>query len=156
MLSVIPRNKTGNEIREVFQPFYPLSPVEREFEAVFNRLFGGWPLARYPHPEAYWGVDVQETEKEFVVKMEAPGFENQDFEIAVAGNVLAVKAEHTAKSVETKKLEGEFKIERRLEKNVTLPTGIDAEKITACYKNGILEFHVPRSEEAKPKKIVIK
>ena len=135
-----------------------LADLNREFRAIYDRLFGGWPtLTEEFRPERPWNVEVEETEKEFVVRMEAPGFEAGEFVIEVRGDRLSVKAEH---SVETKGPEGKEPREvekrvRRYERVLTLPEGIDLEKLTAAYRNGMLELHLPRAEEAVPRRIPV-
>jgi HSP20 family protein len=125
-----------------------------------NRFFGGLPEpygSRWGYPETFWAFEMEETDKEFVIHAEAPGFEMKDFEIFLTGNLLTLKAEHKTK-IEKKvvKEEGEFLAERTFERYVTLPTGVLPEKIEAFYKNGILEVHVPKCEEAKPLRIPVK
>lgn len=138
---------------------FPLADLNREFRAIYDRLFGGWPtVSEEFRPERLWNVEVEETEKEFVVRMEAPGFEATEFVIEVLGDRLSVKAEH---KVETKRpAEGKEPREvemraRRYERILTLPEGTVAEKLTAGYRNGMLELHLPRAEEAAPRRISV-
>src|SRR5262249_46425047 len=104
MLSLIPK-KVGNSNRETFAIAPPLARL-REFDTIFNRLFAGLPLPydRWPYAEPYVDIEVAETEKEFLISLEAPGFEANDFDVRVTGNVLTVTANH-AKMVEKKKEE---------------------------------------------------
>jgi HSP20 family protein len=97
---------------------------------------------------------VKELDKEFVIHAEAPGFEGAEFEVFFSNDVLTLKAEH---KVETEgKREGAVCCERYFERDVTLPAGVNSEKIEATYKNGILEVHVPKSEECKPRRVIVK
>ena len=75
MFSVMPLTKKENG-REFFRPAYPLGRLGDEFEALFNRFFGGWPVptARGFYPEAFYGVDMEETTKEYIFCVEAPGY----------------------------------------------------------------------------------
>lgn len=157
MFNLMPMRKTGNGRREMFRPAYPMDRLSNDFETIFSRLFPGWPVpfegVAYPEPK--WGFDVEELDKEFVVRAEAPGFEIKDFDIHVTGNVLTLRADHKVE-IEKKK-EGDYcYAERGLERNVTLPAGIKPEAIEAMYRNGILEVHVPKSEETKPRRVVVK
>src|SRR5262245_15210650 len=65
---------------------HPLARFRDEMDALFDRFFGRWPaLPEWSSgPQQFWGVDVDETDKEVVVRAEAPGFEPQDFDIQVA------------------------------------------------------------------------
>ena len=62
-----------------------------------DRLFTGWPTSveEFP-PERLWNLEVEEAEKEMVVRMAAPGFETEEFHLEIGGNRLFVKAEHTS------------------------------------------------------------
>jgi len=156
MFSMTPMRKSANVNREPFVPVYPLARVNNEFETLFNRFFGGWPVPceGFAFPETKWGFDIEELDKEFVIYAEAPGFEANEFEIFVNGNVLTLKAEHKVENGEKKG--GGFRCERCFERSVTLPAKIKAEKIEAAYKNGILEVHVPKMEETKPRRVIVK
>jgi HSP20 family protein len=68
--------------------------------------------------------------------------------------VLTIKAGH--KEEVKGKPKFEEAVERRLEKAFTLPPGTDKEKVAANYRNGILEVHVPKTPEAKPRQIEVK
>src|SRR5438552_12341679 len=60
---------------------HPLTRLRDEMDALFNRFFGGWPTVGEQGwgPERLWDVDVEEGDKEILVRAEAPGFEPQDF-----------------------------------------------------------------------------
>jgi HSP20 family protein len=143
--------------REFFRPAYPLGRVGDEFEALFNRFFAGWPVpsTRGFYPEGYYGVDTEETAKEYIFCVEAPGFEATDFDVNIVGELLTVKAVHKVITGE-KKTEAHAFAGRHFERCMTLPAGVLSEKIEVLYKNGILEIHVPKSEEAKPRRVIVK
>jgi HSP20 family protein len=111
-------------------------------------------------PERLWNLEVEETEKEFVVKMEVPGFELPDFHLDLRGNKLLVKAEHTVEAKEPaekpepakKPLAKEVRSYERL---LTLPEGIDLEKVEATYRNGVLTIVLPRKEETMGRRIPV-
>lgn len=157
MFSLTPVKKVGNGSGEFFYPTYPYGKLRNEFDAIFNRMFGGFPVPfeNWGYPEAYWAFNTEETEKEYLIYAEAPGFDAKDFNIFVTGNVLTLKAEHKTEMKEEKGKEFRY-AERCLERNVTLPAAVKADKIEASYKNGILEVHVPKAEEAKPRHIAVK
>src|SRR6516165_9611949 len=135
------RDRTGRlATREGF-PFEPL-------DALFNRFFGGWPVSPWEEGgrAMSWGLDMEETDKEVIIRAEAPGFEAKDFDVHLNGDVLTIQAEHK----EATGQEGEAETERRyarLRRTVTLPPGTDAEKVEATYRNGVLELHLPRKPE---------
>jgi HSP20 family protein len=156
MFTITPMRKAPIAGREMVRPSFPLARLNNEFETIFNRFFAGLPVPfeGWTYPETKWAFDVEELAEEFVIHAEAPGFEVNDFEILVNGNVLTLKAEH--KVVNGEKKGPNYRCERCLEETVTLPVGIKAEKIEAFYKNGILEVHVPKLEETKPRRVIVK
>ena len=134
---------------------YPLGWLRDEIEAMFGR----WPAPREQGWAAgrFWNVDVEDTDKEVVVHAEAPGFEAKDFDIHVSGNMLTIQAEH--KHEEEKQEKGYHYAERRygrFQRTIPLPSEVDAGKAEAHYRNGVLELHLPRTEEAQRQRIEVK
>jgi HSP20 family protein len=139
---------------------YPLATVEREFRTLYNRLFNAWPAMFEEMEERLWNLEVEEKEKEFVVKMEVPGFELPDFHLDLRGNKLLVKAEHTVEAKEPPEKPEPAKKPpnkevRRYERMLTLPEGLDVEKVAATYRNGVLTIVLPRKEEALARRIPV-
>ncbi len=136
---------------------YPLARMREEFESLFERFFGNFPMAGEGFDfERGWGFDVDESGKDVVVRAEAPGFEPKDFDVELCGNVLHIRAEK--KQEEEKKEKGGYTERRfaRFERMVTLPEYIDRNKIEASYRNGVLEVRMPKTAEAQGKKIEVK
>jgi len=132
----------------------PFRMLRRELGSLFDRVFGDWPEAFVAEPMMR-GLEVEDREKEVVVRAEAPGFEVADFEINLANEVLTIRAEHK----EEKAKEGEAPTERRyagMRRSVLLPPGIETEKVEATYRNGMLEVHLPRSPEALGRRIEVR
>jgi HSP20 family protein len=152
MLDLIPwrRERTRAVEPRRGEPFLML---RRELDDLFDRMFGSL-IPTEDWETAHWGLELTPTDKEFVVRAEAPGFEAGDFEVHVTGDVLHIRAERKAK--DEKKEEGTFTRSTRLERWVTLPAGTDPEKVEATYRNGVLEIHLPRTPEAVGRKIEVK
>jgi HSP20 family protein len=134
----------------------PLAQLRSEFEEMFDRFFGRLPsfFSGESGVQPFWGFDLDDTGKEIVVRVEAPGFEPGDFDIRVTGNTLSIQAERKQESKEGK---GQtFFSQRRLQRSVTLPAEVNADKVECKYNNGILELYLPRTEEAKAKRIEVK
>src|SRR5437870_9443303 len=76
--------------------WHPLTRLREEVDSLFDSFLGRWPTLweRDWRPERFWDVDVEEKDKELVVRAEAPGFEPKDFNIEVSGNTLMIRAEH--------------------------------------------------------------
>lgn len=150
MFSLIPWRRERRE--SVLMPREdPFRLMRREFETLMDRYFGSWPVLETNE----WGLDVEEKEEEVLVRAEVPGFEPGEVNIMLQGDVLSIEAEHK----EVKGKEGEDGSERRfaqMKKSLLLPPGIDREKVEANYRNGLLEVHLPRTPEARPRRIEVK
>ena len=160
MFNLIPWKKnpeTGRELAPHRE--HPLAELRDEFDALFDRFLTRWaePFGKGFAPDRFWELDVVDNDQKDVVKAEVPGFEPSELDVQVIGNVLTVKAE---KKDEKKDKEGGGTFEERrcstFRRTVTLPPGTDPDKIEAHYKNGLLEVHVSKSEQAKGKRIPIK
>jgi HSP20 family molecular chaperone IbpA len=99
------------------------------------------------------GIDVQERDDAIIVRADAPGFEPNDFDVEIRGDNLVLCA---CQSEESSQEEGVHWEKRELYESVPLPTAVDAEHIDAHYRNGVLTISLPKTEQAKGRKIEIK
>lgn len=161
MFNLIPWKRKSEAKGRELAPYqsHPLAELRGEFDSLFDRFLTRWaePFGAELGLGRFWAADVEENDQEVVVKAEVPGFEPGELDVQVSGNVLTVKAE---KKEERKGKEGDGRYEERhyrnFQRSVTLPPGIDPDKIEARCKNGLLEVHVPKSEETKGKRIPVK
>ena len=101
-------------------------------------------------------VDIDESESEIRLSAELPGLGEGDFEVLLEADVLSIKGER--KDTREKKSEGYSRVETArgsFHRSFRLPFEADPEAVKATYRNGILEVHVPKPEEARPKESVI-
>jgi HSP20 family protein len=131
----------------------------REFNALPGR-FGGFFGRDWEAPlsTTAWNpsVDILENDNEVVVKAELPGMNAKDIEVRLENNVLMLKGERRFEK-ETKE-ENYHRVEREygtFSRAFALPAAVNADKVTAEYKDGILKIVVPKKEETKPKPIKI-
>jgi HSP20 family protein len=101
-------------------------------------------------------VDVYEDEHNVTLKIEVPGIEENDIDVRIENNVLTV---HGERKFEKEEKEENFRrVERQygsFTRTFTLPTTVDAEKVSANYDKGILKIALPKKAEAKPKQITV-
>ena len=143
--------------RERVERANPLAFLRDEVDSVFDRFFGGW-MAPAEFWKPTWGFAVEENEKEVVFRAEMPGFEAKELELNVTGEFLTIRAEHRVEPVAGAPAGKETIVpteRRRVERTISLPAGTDPEKLTATYRNGILEVHLPRVPEAQPRRIEV-
>lgn len=101
-------------------------------------------------------LDVRETADEFIVDAELPGLSKSDVDITVEDGVLTLSGERRMEEQTEDK--GYRRVERRygsFSRSLTLPRDIDAENVSASFKDGLLTVHVPKKETAKPRSIKI-
>ena len=109
-----------------------------------------------PAPLCRWNpaVNVYQDKDRFTVVVELPGLKKEEIEISLHDDTLTIAGER--KREESR--EQEFLTERlygKFQRSLTLPTAVDAEKVKASYKDGLLQVDLPKAEEAKPKQIEV-
>lgn len=137
----------------------PLSRWRGEFDHLFDNLFDqfsrhllGIPSEREKW-EGNWGLAMKEEDNHLIVRAEAPGFESNDFDVQLRGDQLILRASH--KGEEGKGEETHTWHRQDFFRSVTLPSGIDPEKVKAAYRNGVLTVTLQRTEESKGKRIAV-
>ncbi|HEX3322757.1 MAG TPA: Hsp20/alpha crystallin family protein [Terriglobales bacterium] len=101
-------------------------------------------------------VDVYEDEQHLTLKIEIPGIDEKDIDVRVENNTLTVHGERKFEKEE--KEENYRRVERQygsFTRTFTLPTTVDAEKVTANYEKGVLKIQLAKRAEAKPKQIKV-
>jgi HSP20 family protein len=140
-----------------WKPFREVSRLRSEMDRLWDEYFGTGRRA-FRMEEAWLpAVDISETGDKITVKAEIPGMEAKDIEISMVGDTLTIKGEKKAETEE--KDENYHMVERSygsFSRAVKLPAVVDAEKVEATYKNGVLTVVLPKKEEVKPKAIEIK
>jgi HSP20 family protein len=134
--------------------FAPLSRLRTEFDRLFDDFFHTWPSSWGGERELAWDVDMQERDDAVVIRADAPGFEPSDFDVQIRGDHLVLCA---CQSEESAKEEEGFRWRKReFYRSIPLPAEIDADKIDANYRNGVLTLTLPKTEHTKGRKIEIK
>lgn len=97
-------------------------------------------------------VNIVEGKDDFRIEVAAPGLEKKDFKINLENNVLTISSEKEVKNEQTddKYMRREFSYSS-FQRSFALPNTVDAEKINASYKDGVLNLVIPKKEEAKEK-----
>jgi HSP20 family protein len=102
-------------------------------------------------------VDIKENKDEFAVLAELPGMKKEDVHITFSDGKLVIEGERKKEQEENEA--NYHRVERSYGKfcrTFQLPSGIQANKIAADFKDGILKIKLPKSEEVKPKEIEVK
>jgi len=134
-----------------------------ELGSLVNRLLNepfltNWPMIEPLQGPNWWGLTTEENDKEFLVRMELPGFEPAEVTVDVIGDRLAVEAEHkepeAADEAAAKRTNG--RTFAHVRRSITLPPNLDLERVEATYRNGVLEIRLPRTPEANGRRIEVK
>ena len=102
-------------------------------------------------------LDVYETEESVVLKAAVPGIKPEDLDVSITGEVLTIKGEFKQEE-QTSGQRNYLRQERRFGsfcRQLTLPTAVDANKVSATFDDGILTLEMPKREEVKPKTVKI-
>jgi HSP20 family protein len=134
-------------------PFTELASVHNEMSRLMNGLLEGDGRTSQQWVPA---LDVWETESAIVYAFDVPGIPEDKIAVEVEDGSLTVSAER--ERTEEHSDERFYRFERRFgtfSRTVGLPQGVDETSISADYKNGVLEVHVKKPEQVKPKRIQI-
>jgi HSP20 family protein len=141
-----------------WRPFREVSRLRREMDRLWEDYFGPGRRALQPLAEVWLpALDVSESGDKVTIKAEVPGMEAKDIEISMVGDTLTIKGE---KKVEKEEKEESYHLVERgygsFVRSIRMPAPVNADKIEANYKNGVLTITCPKKEEVKPKAIEIK
>lgn len=128
----------GRRRVSAYNPFLELD----NFEKVF------WDRGRFRE----FSTDIRETETAYELEAELPGFAKEDIAIDIEGERLTILAEHKAESEEKDKKGDYIYRERRYGSYSRCfdITGVNADEITASYKDGVLQLTLPKKEKSVP------
>ena len=137
-----------------WEPFRELATLQSEMSRLMNSFVGGGN----GESTRSWvpALDVWETENEIVYALDLPGIPEDDISIEFEDGSLTVTAERERKQeVSDDKL---YRFERRFgtySRTFGLPQGVTEDDIKAEYRDGVLEVHVSKPEQVKPRRIQI-
>jgi HSP20 family protein len=137
-------------------PFRDAAELQGEMNRLLEGFFGrpGQQAAM----ERVWApaVDMYETKEELVVNAELPGLNEKDIQLSITGDVLTLRGERRLNQEVTQ--DSFYRGERwygKFERSLPLPIPVQADKVKASYRDGVLSVRLPKVEEIKPKAIKI-
>lgn len=138
-----------------------LFDFRRDFDDIFNRMIGATPTPGTHVYEELFAPPVEAwtdpEAKKFYLRVAVPGIDPKEVKVELQGNVLTISGER--KKAETK---NEVTYHQReftygaFQRMLTLPEGVDAERLTAEFNNGVLEVTAPLAAAALPRRIEVK
>jgi HSP20 family protein len=160
MFNLIPwkRRSAGHEPESLSERgSHSLASLRDDFDRLFERFWQEaqtWPSTARDWFAAGggWGQAFEDRGDAYVLRANLPGFEAERFDVRVTGNQLVIRAEQEVKSEEEGTSSRHY---GRVHRSVTLPDGVDKDRIEARYHSGVLEVHLPKTEQAKGKRITV-
>lgn len=148
------------------QLFAPLDEVERLFDRLMPRtwmrpMMWNWPVwsglesaqrnVRVPQ------LDVIDRDADILIRVELPGVEKKDIDVSISDNTLVIKGGVKHESKEQRKDYFRCEIEQgNFSRSLALPGAVDKAKISANFKDGVLEIILPKEESAQRRSVEVK
>jgi len=110
-----------------------------------GQLFTGWSPA----------LDLYQNADNIIAVVELPGMRKEDIEISLHDGTLTIGGEQKREGSGNDKAERTERYVGTFRRSITLPTRVDASKVNAAYRDGILTVTLPKAEEVRPKQIQV-
>lgn len=145
-----------------WNPNTDLARFRDTFDQLFNRFvdrrLGGSAIGSQELSERVWSprVDIRETNDAYEISAELPGMSKDQVEITLENQTLTLKGARVFEDMGDRA--AYHRVEREygsFSRSFGLPNRVDASKVRAEFKNGVLHLTVPKLEEAKPRRIEI-
>jgi HSP20 family protein len=134
--------------------------VREDLENLFDRFFGrglaGAPARVF---DTMWvpSLDFSEDEKNYIVRLEAPGIPKDDLEVNLEGQLLTISGRrHFEKEEQNEEYFWREREQGRFVRTVRLPSTVNAAKVEATYDNGVMTIRLPKAEGGTKNRITIK
>ena len=141
-----------NDINKMFEAMLLKGRLD-EFYEDFGRSFGVWP--ELAATGIYPRTNLTDEGDRFVLIAELPGIEKGDLQVKVQGNYLEISGMNKLDDPEEYSTHKRERKSTEFTRSFTLPAEVDASKVTATLKNGLLTLTLPKAEAAKPLQITI-
>lgn len=140
-----------------FDPFRELATMQDRINRIFGDAYRRGDDELFSRGEWAPAVDIYENEKhEIVLKAELPGLKKEEIDLRLENNTLTIRGER--KRENEAKEENYHRVERAygaFSRSFSLPSTVDAGRVTADYRDGVLTVTLPPREEAKPRQIQV-
>ena len=141
--------------RPTQDPWSPFTGMDRLFHTYFGNMLSSGAAESLGYPR----VDLQEHDQAFVLVADLPGMKQDDINITVEDHVLTLQGkreeEHKAQNGQNGSAHYTERSYGTFCRRFTLGAAVDADKITATYKDGVLAVQIPKTAAAQPKRITV-
>jgi HSP20 family protein len=142
-----------------WEPVAELNTIQNEMNRLFNTFFDQPAATGRPGTTSRrWlpAMDLVETPDHYVLRADLPGLSDEDVNIQLEDNVLTISGERQTQHDQHE--EGYYRIERAFgsfARSLTLPDGVDPDRVQAHFDRGVLEISIPKPEQKKPRQVQI-
>jgi len=132
--------------------------VFHDLEREVDRLLQS---ANFTLPEIRWGrqfpaVNLYETESEYILTAELPGLKSEDLELTIANGILSMSgSREDPNDVPEDRFRRRERFRGSWQRSFSIPNRVEEDKLSAAFKNGVLQIHLPKLAEATPRKIEV-
>jgi HSP20 family protein len=133
-------------------PFASLLGLQRAVDSVMGT---DWFGSRTSGGGAFPLVNVFSDGEDFVLVAELPGVRKEDLDVQVRGDTLRIQGKKTIAHADGASVHRRERTAGQFDRTLTLPAEIDAAKVSADYRDGVLTLRLPRAESAKPRTVTI-
>ena len=146
--------------QQPWSPFEGLESLRHEMDRLLESFAGNTPPSAIRQSEWMPRVDLLEHDHEFVLVADLPGMKQDDIDISVQNNLLTLQGKRVVEyETQTGQNGHGYQYTERASgtfcRRFTLGAAVDTDKITATYKAGVLEVHIPKTAVAQPKRIAV-
>ena len=141
-------------LTRLYSDFSPLTRLHSEMNRLMEHFFEDMPEAR-PYAAGYPAINVWEDGDAAYIECELPGLTLNDIEVLVTGNEVTLKGERKIADHEKAAWHRRERSQGSFIRTLTMPWAVDADKVSATFRDGILTVQLPRAESAKPKKVKV-
>lgn len=143
---------------ERWDPFRNGSDIQGEVNRLFDTFFGRPTAGGNGSSPRRWVpvLDMHETKDDLILSFELPGVSEKEISLSITGDLLTLKGERAFnRDVKDNSYQHVERAYGKFERSVQLPMSVQADKVKATYRDGVLEVRLPKTEEVKPRGIKI-
>ena len=141
-----------------WDPFRGLGDIQGEMNRLFDSVSGRQaPMTAMGERMWLHAVDVRESKDDIVLIFDIPGVREKEIQLSITGDLLTVQGERRFEQQEGSE-QSYHRVERvygKFERSVQLAVPVQTDKVTATYRDGVLQVRLPKAEEVKPREIKI-
>ena len=138
-------------LAEMGRGYAPHRELRRELERLFGDFENHFNDASGPGT-----VTFEDDGNSFVLRADVPGLSEEDFQINLAGSTLTLRGERKLEVPESYSVHRRERSAVRFAKSYQLPSRVEADKVSATLKHGVLTLTLPKAAEAQPRQISVK